>query len=74
MAVIPEYPWKDDNGVFHDDLIKHYSSLGLQIQKVDTDEIYDSAIDKYPTDYQYVETDIPVDPEPGIEEAHNEEP
>lgn len=74
MAVLPEYPWKDRDGNLHNDLIKHYSNLGLKIQKVGTDEIYDNAVDTYPTDYQYIETDVPVDPEPGIEEANDEEP
>lgn len=61
MAVIHEYPWKDDNGVFHDDLIKHYSDLNFKIQKVGTDAIYESAVDPYPTDREYIETNIPID-------------
>ena len=58
--VKPQYPYVDKYGVEHDDLIKHYSNLNLKIQKVGTGEIYDSAIDPYPTDRQYIETDIPT--------------
>lgn len=59
--VKPQYPYEDEHGVKHDNLVKHYSDLNLKIQKVGTDEIYDSAIDPYPTDREYIETDIPID-------------
>ena len=43
-------------GIIREDLCRHYSDTGMQIQKVDTDEIYTEAIDLYPCQYQYEET------------------
>ena len=40
-----------------DGLIRTYSDLGKKIQKVGTDEIYDTAIDLPNAGYTYAETD-----------------
>lgn len=42
-------------------LYRTYSDAGLKIQKVGTDEVYDSAIDVEGAPYTYVETDQPCD-------------
>ena len=44
-------------------LYKHYSNENLMIQKVGTDEIYSEAIDVEFKNYQYVETDMPIEKE-----------
>ena len=40
-----------------DGLIRTYSDLGKKIQKVGTDEVYDTAIDLPNAGYTYAETD-----------------
>ena len=40
-----------------DGLIRTYSDLGKKIQKIGTDEIYDTAIDMPNAGYTYAETD-----------------
>lgn len=50
-----------------DGLIYTYSDAGKMIQKVSTDEIYDTAIDLANAGYTYTETDI--DSEISAEEA-----
>lgn len=40
-----------------DGLIRTYSDLGKKIQKIGTDEIYDTAIDLPNAGYTYAETD-----------------
>ena len=42
-----------------DGLIYTYSDVGKKIQKVGTDEIYDTAVDLPNAGYTYVETDEP---------------
>lgn len=42
-------------------LIRTYSTEGLKIRKVGTDEIYDKAIDVESAPFTYEETDIPID-------------
>lgn len=57
----PQYPYKDDNGLIHDDKIKFYSDKGFQIIQKETDRIFDFAIDPYPSKYNYEETDVMVE-------------
>lgn len=52
-----------------DGLIYTYSDVGKKIQKVGTDEIYDTAIDTPNAGYTYAETD--ADSEITAEEALN---
>lgn len=58
-----EYPY---NG--RDDRIKHYSDAGMLILQTDTGNLYDEAVDRYPTNHTYEETDEPI-PEPDEEEV-----
>ena len=38
-----------------------YSDSNVKVRKVETDEVYDSAIDVEGAPYEYEETDIPVE-------------
>ena len=42
-------------------LFRTYSTEGLQIRKVGTDEVYDDAIDVDTAQYVYEETDLPIE-------------
>ena len=44
-------------------LYKTYSDENYRIQKVGTDEIYDEAIDVFPIQYNYEETDEKIEVE-----------
>ena len=55
-----EYPFIDEAGKEHPDLIRTYSDTGYMIKQVETEEFYSDAIDIYPCRYSYVETDIIV--------------
>ncbi len=57
MAVIEQYPYIDDDGTEHPDLVKHYSDEGKQIVKEGTFDVYDEAVDKYPCKYIYAEVE-----------------
>ena len=52
-----EYPYNDNPN-----LIRHYSDTYTIIQ-VETGNEYGEAIDKYPCEYTYVESDNPLDEE-----------
>lgn len=62
MAVVEETPYTDENGIQHDDLVRHYSDDGKNLVQVQTGKIYAEAIDKTPCKYTYIE-------EPDVEEA-----
>lgn len=44
-----------------ENLIRHYSDVRKKIKQVETDIIYDEAIDVMPCRYAYEETEIPID-------------
>lgn len=44
-----------------DDRIRHYSDAGFKILQVETNIMYDDAVDVLPLRYTYTETDIPVE-------------
>jgi len=44
-----------------DNKIRHYSDLNLKIKQVETNKIYDDALDIIPCIYTYEETDIPIE-------------
>lgn len=49
--------------------IRHYSDQGIKIRQIETDTLWDDAIDILPCAFTYEETDIPVElPEPTLEE------
>lgn len=58
MALITVYPY---NG--RDDRIKYYSDSGMMIRQIDTGNMYVEAVDRYPTNHTYEETDEPI-PQP----------
>ena len=58
--IIKEFYEKRNDGI---NLFITYSDQKLKIQKVGTDEIYDSAIDIEDANFTYVETDIPIEEE-----------
>ena len=62
--IIKEYYRTRKDGV---NLFRTYSDANLKIQKVGTDEVYDEAIDVQNAPYEYVETDIAIEP---IEETN----
>lgn len=55
--IVKEFYKTRKNGV---NLYRTYSDKNLQIQKVNTNEIYDEAIDIESANYEYVETDKPI--------------
>jgi hypothetical protein len=58
MSIVTEYYKTREDGVV---LNRTYSTDGLQIRKIGTDEIYDEAIDVEGADYRYEETDTPLE-------------
>ena len=60
--IITEYFRTREDGVV---LNRTYSTEGLQIIKVGTDEIYDDAVDIEGAPYIYEETDTPIFKEDG---------
>lgn len=42
-------------------LFRTSSDKGMQIRKIGTEEIYDEAIDVEAADFQYEETDVPIE-------------
>lgn len=61
--LIEQYPFIDEEGVEHDNLVKHYSDEGKMILQVETGVKYSEAIDVYPCRYTYEETDEPIEEE-----------
>ena len=62
MEIKTQYPYVDEFGVSHPNLIKHWVENGKMLQ-VETGNVYDVAIDIYPCKYTYViyeETDLDV--------------
>ena len=62
-----EYPYIDEYGKEHTNLIRFYSDEGYYIKQIETGDIYEEAVDLYPSAYTYEETDelIPTpEPEP----------
>ena len=60
----PQYPYKDDDEIYHNDKIKFYSDKNLQIKQEETGRIFDNVVDPYPSPYNYVETDSVIEDEP----------
>lgn len=59
--LIEQYPFIDESGTEHDNLVKHYSDEGKLILQVETGVKYAEAIDVYPCRYTYEETDEPCE-------------
>lgn len=58
MAIIKEFYRTRNDGV---NLYITYSDSNYMIQKVGTDEVYEEAIDVETSNYEYEETDEPVE-------------
>lgn len=54
-------PYKDEQGVIHENLENRYSDLRVKILQVETGVPYDAAVDVIPCRYTYEETDEPID-------------
>lgn len=63
MAVIEIYPYVDEQGIEHENLVQHKSDEGKQIIQLETGRIYDEAIDSYPCRYTYAEMIQPEEKE-----------
>ena len=62
--IVAVYP---HNG--REDRIRHYSDSGMMLLQTDTGNLYSDAIDVFPTEHLYEETDIPIAAEePEVEE------
>lgn len=59
--LIEQYPFIDEEGVEHDNLVKHYSDENKLILQVETGVKYAEAIDVYPCRYTYEETNEPIE-------------
>ena len=60
-----QYPYIDDDGRVWENLTCHYDPKGNKVICADTGEIYDKAIDLYPSKYTYYAYE---EPEPEEEE------
>ena len=43
--------------------IRHYSDAGMMIRQIETDRLYEDAVDRVPCRWTYEETDIPIETE-----------
>ena len=67
-----QYPYVDDEGVTHSNLIKTYTdNPNMDIKQVETGCIYSEAIDIYPCKFTYVEVEKEPEPEVLEEEKEN---
>lgn len=51
-----QYPYIDEQGKEHFNLVKHYSDKGFYIRQLQTNIEYTEAVDIYPCKYTYIET------------------
>lgn len=67
------------NEILEDGRIRHYSDCGYKIQQVETNKVYEDAVDDVPCRYTYEETnelieitdpDVPSIPIPYIEASY----
>ena len=62
--IVEQYPYIDDNGKEHSNLIRHYTDDATKtLLQVETGVMYDDAIDIYPCPYTYKEVDKPQEKE-----------
>jgi len=58
--ILEQYPYVDDFGVAHTDMIKHWTDDPTKTMlQLETDVMYDVAIDLYPCQFTYKEVDAP---------------
>ena len=46
------------------DRVRHYSDNGMMLRQIETDALYEDAVDVTPCPYTYEETDIPIGSDP----------
>lgn len=46
--------------IIEDGRIRHYSDLNMKIKQIETNILYEDAVDIQPCPYTYEETDIPI--------------
>lgn len=68
--IVREFFREREDGV---KLYRTYSDKGLVIKKVETDEMYEEAVDVESAAYSYVETDQMIDTPEGEEIKNNKE-
>lgn len=49
--------------IFDNTVVRHWSDEGVKIRQVETDTLWNDAINVLPCAYTYEETDIPIDDE-----------
>lgn len=59
--VVNEYPYIDESGEAHANLIKHYSDEGKYIIQLQTGIEYTEAVDVVPCRYTYVESERSIE-------------
>ena len=69
MAIVTQYPYTDEEGITHSNLVKTYSDENFKIVQVETGLVYEEAVDIYPSRYTYEETNEQIEvPEEETEE------
>lgn len=71
MAILEQYPYVDEFGVEHEDLVKHYSDNEKPIVQLQTGNEYEEAIDTYPCKYVYVQVEEAAEANENGEENPN---
>jgi len=69
MAIQTQYPYINDEGRTYSNLIRTYSDNNKMILQVETGDEYEDAVDIYPTQFTYTETDKDI---PQYEDDENE--
>lgn len=44
-------------------VVRHYSDAGVKLRQIETDTLWNDAVDIIPCQFTYEETDIPIDDE-----------
>jgi len=47
--------------IIDDMVIRHWSDIGMKIKQIETNNLYNDAVDILPCAFTYEETDIPID-------------
>lgn len=61
--IITQYPYIDEYGNKNTNLVMTYSNINKKILQIDTNNIYDKAIDIYPSKFTYIETEEDIEVE-----------
>ena len=61
MAILTQFPYIDENGTTYENLIKTYSNENFKIVQIETGNVYDIAVDVFPSKYTYEETNEKIE-------------